>query len=340
MNEAKKMLVCFGTRPEYLKLKPIIKVLGGGRHEIFYTGQQNDLVKGLDARYRCEIERDKNRLNGILTSALRHFPDGGFEGVMVQGDTGSAFGCALAAFNLKKRIVYVESGLRTNDLSQPFPEECYRQMISRMADIHFCPTELSSQNLLKENIDEDKIHVVGNTSLDNLLEHKDKSYYGDEVLITLHRRENLGAMREWIRAINDAVEAAPHNGYTWPMHPNPEIQSLRPLVSPRIKVVDPLDHDSMIRIMSECKFIVTDSGGVQEEGCFLNKKVIVCREGTERPEGIDTGHLLICGGPEGFAGHFSEIDKRPWVKQNNPCPYGDGRSGEKIVRILEEKKYI
>lgn len=335
-----KILICIGTRPEYLKLKSLIDLLNPNQYDILYTGQQIDLLQHLNAKYSLNIESSHNRLNEIVGSCLKYFPDIDFNSIIVQGDTASAFACALSAFHLQKKIIYIESGLRTNNLFHPFPEEGYRQMISRIVDIHFCPTELSKQNLLKENIAEDKTYVVGNTSLDNIIDYKDKCYYGDKVLVTLHRRENLPILKDWIGKINQCVEqGCGINEYIWPLHPNPEIQKLKNLIHSKIKIVNPLDHKEMINLMVECKFIITDSGGIQEEGCFLNKKIIVCRKSTERPEGIETGHLFICEDPSKLLDLFRQIDRSPWIKTyQNYCPYGDGHASEKILEILNKLK--
>lgn len=334
----KKILLCFGTRPEYLKLNPLIQLLNKDQYDILYTGQQINLFQNLNATYSLNIESSHNRLNDIVSSCLKYFPDIDFDSIIIQGDTASAFACALSAFHLQKKIIYIESGLRTNNLFHPFPEEGYRQMISRIADIHFCPTELSKQNLLKENIAENRIYIVGNTSLDNIVAYKDKCYYGDKILITLHRRENLPILKDWISKINQCVEqGCGINEYIWPLHPNPEIQKLKNLIHPKIQIVNPLDHEEMINLMVECKFIITDSGGVQEEGCFFNKKIIVCRKNTERPEGIETGHLFICEDPTKLLDLFRQTDRSPWIKPyQNYCPYGDGHASKKILEILNK----
>lgn len=330
------ILLCFGTRPEWLKIKPLIKILP--QYKILFIHQQNTTLYNILYNYEIKIESEsKNRLNNIISNCLDQFPiDNNCDYVLVQGDTASSFGCALAAFHNSQKIIHLESGLRTHDLNNPYPEEGYRQMISRIANIHLCPTELAKQNLLKENIDSSKIFVVGNTSIDNIITYKDKCYYGDKILITLHRRENLPILRDWISKINQCVEeGCGINEYIWPLHPNPEIQKLKNLIHPKIKIVNPLNHEEMINLVIECKFIITDSGGLQEEGCFLNKKIIVCRKKTERPEGIETGHSFICEDPTKLLDIFKQIDRNPWIKTyQNYCPYGDGDSTEKIFKIL------
>jgi len=176
------MLICFGTRPEWLKVKPLTQTLTD--YKLLFTGQHTDLLKNVKVDYHINVKEGGNRLDRVIADCMLQFPEGEFSSVMVQGDTASAFGCALAAFHRKLKLVYLESGLRTNDLENPYPEEGYRQMISRIADLNLCPTNLSITNLVHERTGGTKF-VVGNTVLDNLLPYKDKCEYGSDVLVTL-----------------------------------------------------------------------------------------------------------------------------------------------------------
>jgi UDP-N-acetylglucosamine 2-epimerase (non-hydrolysing) len=263
---------------------------------------------------------------------MLQFPEGYFDSVMVQGDTASAFACAIAAFNRQKKIYYLESGLRSYDLNHPYPEEGYRQMISRISDVNFCPTELSKQNLIKENVS-GICHVVGNTVLDNLLPYKDKCEYTNKVLVTLHRRENHHWMDEWFNKINNIAKENPDLEFILPIHPNPNVQKHKHILT-NVNVIEPLTHSELLNILVKCKLVISDSGGLQEEGSFFNKKVIVCRKTTERPEGIDTGHLHICETPNQLYPLFNLVNNN--YKINVDCPYGDGKSSQKIISKINE----
>lgn len=327
-----KILICLGTRPEWLKIKPITKVLDKKNYDLFFTGQHEDLLNDINFDYKIEIKSNKNRLDDIISSCMNNFPNVDYDYVMVQGDTGSALGCALAAYNRKIKIIHLEAGLRTYDLENPYPEESYRQIISRISSINLCPTELSKTNLLNEKVS-GKIYVVGNTVLDNLVHLKDNLSYGNQVLITLHRRENHDIMDEWFLELNKISVDYPNLEFILPIHPNPNVQKHKNLLNEKIKVVNPLSHNELIDVLTKCKFVITDSGGIQEEATFFNKKSIVCRKTTERPEGINTGHLILCNETKDLNNLVYIINENYYI--DNSCPYGDGYSSEKIVKILK-----
>ena len=322
------ILLCFGTRPEWLKIKPLIKEISN--YKLLFTGQHPDLLQNIEVDYEITISDSQNRLDQLISDCLTQFPDGNFDSVLVQGDTASAFACAVAALNRRKKIYYLEAGLRSYDLEHPYPEEAYRQMIARISDVNLCPTELSRGNLISEKVN-GICHVVGNTVLDNLLPYKEKCEYTNKVLITLHRRENHHWMNEWFEEINKLAKNNPDLEFILPIHPNPNVQKHKHLLT-HVNVVDPLSHEELLEVLVKVKFVISDSGGLQEEGSFFNKKVIVCRKTTERPEGIDTGHLYMCGSPIELPLLFDIINKESVV--NNDCPYGDGKSSEKIRKIL------
>lgn len=328
----KPILLCFGTRPEWLKIKPLIKVMSKTEYKLLFTGQHPDLLKDVEVDYKININNSENRLDSIITDCMLQFPSGDFRGVLVQGDTGSAFGCALAAFNRQLKIYYLEAGLRSYNLQHPYPEEGYRQMIARIADVNLSPTQLSANNLLKEKVS-GKVHVVGNSVLDNLVDFGDPSYE-NFVLVTLHRRENHHWMDEWFKEINQLAIDNPELEFILPIHPNPNVQKWKHLLT-HVNVVEPLDHLNMIYHIKKCKFIISDSGGLQEEGSFFNKKVIVCRETTERPEGLHTGHLHLCKTPKDLKRLFGKLKENPYIYE--PCPYGDGYTSEKIYKILKNE---
>jgi len=325
------ILLCFGTRPEWLKIKPLIKKLTN--YKLLFTGQHIDLLNNLKVDYRIQINNNSNRLDQIIADCLLQFPNEGYDSVLVQGDTASAFACALAAFNRNKKIYYLEAGLRSYNLEHPYPEEAYRQMISRLSDINFCPTSLSKQNLNNEKVN-GECYVVGNTILDNLVEYKNICKYKDKILITLHRRENHFWINEWFIKIDNLAKKYSHLEFVLPIHPNPNVIKHRDLLK-NVKVVEPLPYDQLIELLIDCKLIITDSGGLQEEGSFFNKKVIVCRKTTERPEGINTGHLHLCPSPDNLENIFDNLIDRYSI--NTECPYGDGYSSERVAKIINEK---
>lgn len=326
-----KILLCFGTRPEWLKIKPLIKVLEN--YQLLFTGQHTDLLKDISTDYQIEINQNKNRLDQVVSDCLLQFPDGDFDTVLVQGDTVSAFACALAAFHRGKKICHLEAGLRTYNLKHPYPEESYRQMISRISDVNLCPTSLSKGNLLNELASGDS-HVVGNTVLDNLLPYKEKCEYGNKVLVTLHRRENHELIDSWFKEINLLAKNNTDLEFLLPIHPNPNVEKHKHLLT-HVNVLNPLPHAMLLDILVKCKLVISDSGGIQEEGSFLNKKVIVCRETTERPEGKKSGHIFICKKPKYLHEIFNKLKQS--FEINSECPYGDGKSSQKIKDIINEK---
>jgi len=331
------ILICFGTRPEWLKIKPLVDKLDC---KLLFTGQHPDLLKDVKFDYKLNLnsknhQNAQNRLNAVIEDCLGQFPfleADKFDYVLVQGDTATAFGCAVAAFNLKIKVIHLEAGLRTRDLSNPYPEEGYRQMISRIASLNLCPTELSSDNLNKEGIE--NAHVVGNTVLDNLIKYKGSESYGNKILVTLHRRENHAIMDQWFRDLDDIAKKYKEDlEFILPIHPNPNVSKHRNILQ-HVNVVEPLSHDDTMKLLTECKFCITDSGGIQEEASFFNKKAIVCRKNTERQEAIMSGHVVLCTKPSDL---FSTVeDMLSNYRVDNSCPFGNGKSSEKIKALLDE----
>ena len=203
-------------------------------------------------------------------------------------------------------------------------------MISRISDVNLCPTKLSKENLINEKVN-GTTYVVGNTVLDNLVSYKDKCEYTNKVLITMHRRENHHMMEEWFIKINELAKQYLDLEFILPIHPNPNVQKHKHILT-NVNVINPLEHTDLLEILIKCKLIISDSGGLQEEGSFFNKKVIVCRTVTERPEAIETGHLYICRHPNQLKDLFGELINNYY--NNNICPYGDGYSSKKIKNIL------
>tara|TARA_B100000287_G_scaffold400075_1_gene418961 strand:- start:296 stop:1303 length:1008 start_codon:yes stop_codon:yes gene_type:complete len=329
------ILVCYGTRPEHIKISPLLKEMEGNiPYKTLFTGQHTDLVKNINFNYSLKISDGPNRLDSVVQSCL-NLDEEIFDEVthiLVQGDTVSAYSLALTAFHRGIKIIHLEAGLRTYDFENPYPEEAYRQCISRIADINLCPTRNNWNNLQTEKVKGDCV-IVGNTVLDNLV--GTETEYGDKVLVTMHRRENHHNMDEWFKEINQLAIDNPELKFEIPLHPNPNVKKHKDLLT-HIKVVSPFNYETMIDEISKCRFLISDSGGIQEESSFLNKKVIVCRKITERPESVGK-HSFMCGEPSELKGLFYSLKDNYMVDLE--CPYGDGQSSQKIVNYLKEKIY-
>lgn len=327
--------IFYGTRPEYIKLYNLYKNINKNNFpvELVKINQHTNLIDDCYFDRQINLNDNTNRLNSIVQSTLDNLV---FRKecslCIVQGDTATAFGIAMNAFNSKIPVAHIEAGLRTFDIDNPFPEETYRRCISVFAKYHFCATEMNRNNLINEKISKN-IFVVGNTSLDNLIEIK--SSYGNEVLITLHRRENKNLMEKWFIELEKIAIENKHLKFIFPMHPNPDVMKHRYILN-NINVIDPLSHSETINLISRCKFIITDSGGIQEEASFLNKKTIVCRTHTERSEGLGTFSFL-CVKPNDLNRIVNFIDNDYEI--NQVCPYGDGFAVQKITNIIKEIYY-
>ncbi len=334
-----KILLSFGTRPEWIKIKPLIDAFKNNsiEYECLFTGQHTDLLTSHTFDYKIDIQNNtSNRLNNVISNILnKDLPWNKWDYVLTQGDTASAYAVALAAFNNNIKTIHLEAGLRSHDLQNPYPEEAYRQMISRIADINFCPTDESKMNLRNESVP-GRLFTVGNTVLDNLKKYKNNCKYGDIVLVTLHRRENHKLIKQWFTYLNVVAKMYNELKFILPVHSNPNVRKHIDVLTD-VQCIDPVSYDVMIDMITKSKFIITDSGGLQEEGSFFNKKVIVCRKTTERPEGIFTGHLHICKKPVYLVDMVSKINEAPFC--NAECPYGDGNSGQKICDILKSEKF-
>ena len=336
------ILIAFGTRPEWIKIKPVVdKLCGKVPFELLFTGQHTSLIDDSIKEYNCtsiDIGDDlcQNRLDEIVREILLQFPtfqNGPISSVMVQGDTTSAFAVALAAFHRKIPVIHLEAGLRTFDRYNPYPEEFNRTAISALATVHLCPTETSAKNLNPQGADT-QIHVVGNTVLDHLVGKTPT--LEDFVFVTMHRRENHFLMAEWFKTINEIARQEKLSydglGLILPVHPNPDVAKHYPLLS-HVTTWPPMSHGDCIKYISRCRFVITDSGGIQEEACFLKKKCIVCRKVTERVEGLDD-FAFLCEHPSQLASLFDKIKHNSSALVDKPCPYGDGHSADRIADIL------
>jgi len=329
------MLICFGTRPEYIKISPLLKSFAGKvEHKLLFTGQHTDLLKNLPADIRrLKISDGGNRLDSIVQSILNHekiFE--GIDSILVQGDTTSVFALALAAFHRRIEIIHLEAGLRTYDKKNPYPEEFNRQAVSRMADIHLCPTEHAAENLRREGICSG-VYVSGNTVLDNLRDVE--TSYGNLVVVTMHRRENHHWMDKWFSEIDSLAAQYPDYEFILPLHPNPNVQKWSHLLK-HVKVVKPIEYNDFIGLLAKCRLIITDSGGIQEESSFFKKKCIVCRKTTERGEGVGT-FAFLCEYPNKLPLLFEQLSA-DYIPVGE-CPYGDGYAAEKILRYLSEQGF-
>jgi UDP-N-acetylglucosamine 2-epimerase (non-hydrolysing) len=329
------ILICFGTRPEYIKIKPILQEFKKNNFinfKILFTGQHEDLVslEDLIIDYKLSIENGTNRLDSIFCSLLnKEQIFDGITHVLVQGDTASAAALALAAFHRKIDVVHLEAGLRTHDIANPYPEEFYRRMISNMSSINFCVSEINREWLEKEKCPGIN-YVVGNTVLDNL--NSLETRYENKILITLHRRENQEIMDLWFSNLEKLATKYKDHEFLLPTHPNPNVMKHISILK-KVKVINALEHKEIIRYMSSCKLLITDSGGLQEESSFLKKKSIVCRKVTERVEGLNTFSFL-CKDPSELEELFENLLTN--YKINDTCPYGDGKSSEKIYGIINK----
>ena len=248
--------------------------------------------------------------------------------LIVQGDTSTVAISALIAFYEKIPVGHVEAGLRTYDLSSPFPEEGNRQIVSRLAQYNWAPTEKAAQQLKDENIHD--VFVTGNTVIDACLNFNYPVTYNNKVLITLHRRENFGERMEKIFSeIEELAQNKPDLEFIFPMHPNPNVQKLKGMLQ-HVNVIDPLGYAEMMKLLSCVKFAISDSGGIQEECAAFGKKVLVCRNTTERPEGIEAGFAKLVGTEVKSHFNWANDDSR-WSGEN---PYGKGDAAQKIIDTL------
>lgn len=365
----KNILVVFGTRPEIIKLAPVILELRKYPNDynviICNTEQQKELSNqtlayfGLKADINLDCMRTNQSLAGvqsiILTSLEEVFNKYNIDATIVQGDTMTVLCGALTSFYHKVPVYHVEAGLRSYDIYEPFPEEVMRQMTSRVAEIHFAPTEVNKQALLKENIDENKIHVVGNTVIDALFCLSDevieesKKFFEEKnitiddklVLITAHRRENHG---ERIDRILDAIEhlVQKYNDHTFviPVHPNPNVKDkihARLNEYRNVKLLTPLDYPFLVYLQKNAKLILTDSGGIQEEAPSFACPTLVMRYETERTEGIEAGVSILVGADyDKIVNLSSDILSKPKSETRLTVqnPYGDGTTSKQIEQIM------
>jgi UDP-N-acetylglucosamine 2-epimerase (non-hydrolysing) len=327
------ILLTYGTRPEYIKIKPIISEFKkiGTPYKVLFTGQHKDISNG-EYDHKLEMkDLGSNRLDSVIGN-LMNLSDEIFNGityVLVQGDTTSVVGLALSSLHRKIKVIHLEAGLRTYDTENPYPEENNRRIVSTIASVHLCPTVQNAQNLYKENIHQN-VFIVGNTVLDNLIDYKVKCEYTSKILVTMHRRENHDRIDEWFTEINELAKSHPELEFVLPIHPNPNVQKHKNLLT-NVTVINPLGHSDLLELLVKTKMVITDSGGIQEECSFFNKKCLVCRKVTERPESLGLTSFLV-EEPKILKKIFENHIKNHVVDVESP--YGDGKSAVKICEIL------
>lgn len=364
----KKVMAVFGTRPEAVKMAPVVRALrecDDIECVVVVTAQHREMLDqvlgifDIVPHYDLDIMREGQSLTGIAVRALA-----GLEGpvarerpdlVLVHGDTSTTFVASLVAFYHHVQVGHVEAGLRTHDKYFPFPEEMNRRLAGCLADIHFAPVENHKRNLLAEGVNAEAVHVTGNTVIDALLDVAGRPYeFRDPVLasidferrrvilVTAHRRENLGEpMREICLALRDIVNARPDVEIVFPVHMNPLVRADVMSIlqgTPRVHLIDPVDYQVMVALMKRCYMVLTDSGGLQEEAPSLDKPVVVLRDVTERPEGLEAGTLVLAGTDRRrIVDRAQELlgDPKAYARMANaPNPYGDGHAAERILAAI------
>lgn len=367
----KTILVVFGTRPEAIKMCPVILELKKRKDFkiiVAVTGQHRQMLDqvleafGIVPDYDLFIMKEKQTLFDI-TSAVLNGMKGVLEKVkpdlvLVHGDTSTTFATALAAFYLQIPVGHVEAGLRTYNIYSPYPEEFNREAVGCISSLDFAPTKLSAENLFREGKKEEMIFITGNTAIDALkttvrddYSHPELDWAADSrlILITAHRRENLGEpMQNMFRAIRRVMDEHPDVKAIYPIHLNPVVRQTANNIfgehapggkEERVHMIEPLDVLDFHNLMSRAYLILTDSGGIQEEAPSLGKPVLVMRDTTERPEGIEAGTLKLVGTSETVIyEEFSRLlnDKSAYDKMSKASnPYGDGHASERIADIIE-----
>ena len=372
-----RIMTIFGTRPEAIKVAPIIKAIEGDSqldNIIVVTGQHREMLDQVTTMFDIVPDHDLNimsagqTLNGIVAKVISGV-DGILEvekpdAVLVQGDTSTVMGAAIAAFNQQVPIIHLEAGLRSGNINSPFPEEANRKLTSQISSLHLAPTTTSKFNLTREDVSENDIVVTGNSVIDALLyatnhlevrfddprlealhRAKTEGRAGRVMLVTAHRRENLGAAMEDIgAAIADLAQRFTDLTIVFPIHKNPKVRSA---IAPRVEglenvlLIEPLAYAHFARALSLADIVLTDSGGVQEEAPSLAKPVLVMRENTERPEAVLAGTVKLIGTHrQRLVDEVSlllESDEAYQGMANAANPYGDGRAAERTVAAIKWK---
>ncbi|WP_308125276.1 non-hydrolyzing UDP-N-acetylglucosamine 2-epimerase [Priestia aryabhattai] len=368
MSEMKVLIVC-GTRPEGIKMAPLIHALRADstiKTIVVNTAQHREMLDQVFKLFKIKTDYDFNLMKpgqtleaitaeiivNMRNVLIREKPDV----VLVHGDTSTTFAAAYSAFCQKIRIGHVEAGLRTYNIYSPFPEEINRQLTTRIATYHFAPTERNREQLLAECVPAEKIAVVGNTVIDALLyiTQQDIKLPKDlfsvlhnglqTILMTGHRRENLDSLKEICEAVSEILDEFQNVQVVFPVHKNPKVREQVYSAfkqHKRVHLFEPLDYEIFAHIMKKSHIIITDSGGIQEEAPVFGKPVLVTRETTERPEGVEAGTLKIVGtSPETLIKELrilleNQDTYNKMAQAQNP--YGDGTTSQQIIQLLKEK---
>lgn len=372
MTESKKILIVFGTRPEAIKMAPLVQEFQ--KHSNYFdtrvcvTAQHREMLDqvldffSIVPDYDLDLMKPGQNLYSltadIITGMKPVLEDFNPDFVFVHGDTSTTMATSIASFYNQSKVCHIEAGLRTHDKWSPFPEEINRQITGRVADYHFAPTSASRDNLLQENIKKDQIFVTGNTVIDALLSSVKKveeeptdfvvemsNTLGEEqmILVTGHRRENHGQGFENIcQALKEIALAKPNIRIVYPVHLNPKVQEPVNRILKNIKnitLIDPLAYQDFIWMMSRSTIIITDSGGVQEEAPSLGKPVLVMRDTTERPEAVEAGTVILVGTDKDKIVEETLDLLSNKTRFNQMCelhnPYGDGKACERIVNTIK-----
>ncbi|SHH09524.1 UDP-N-Acetylglucosamine 2-epimerase [Thermosyntropha lipolytica DSM 11003] len=367
-----KVMVVFGTRPEAIKMAPVVNELKKEKDldtVVVVTAQHREMLDqvlhlfAIKPDYDLDLMREEQDLFSITTGVLNGLKDILRKEkpnlVLVHGDTTTTFAAALAAFYEKIPVGHVEAGLRTRNKYSPFPEEMNRTLAGRLAELHFAPTDTARENLLAEATANFKIWVTGNTVIDALLATVKEDYkFGEELkgvnfnnrilLVTTHRRENWGERMKGIyQALIDLVEEFPDVEVVFPVHRNPVVRNLAEEMlggRERIHLLEPLDYEPFANLMNVSYLVLTDSGGLQEEAPSLGKPVLVLRDTTERPEAVKAGTVKLVGTVrEKIYAEAKRLltDKEEYERMARAVnPYGDGRAARRIVKVIKEFLYV
>jgi len=361
----KKVMIIFGTRPEAIKMAPLVKAIEQNKNleaNIVITAQHREMLDSVLEIFAVQPHHDlnimkKNQTLAELTSRAlikldevikEEKPDI----VLVHGDTTSTFVGSLAAFYNQVPVGHVEAGLRTGNKYSPFPEELNRLMVGNMAELNFAPTQKAAENLILENKVKDSIYVTGNTAIDALKTTIQKDYVSETIskykdkqilLLTAHRRENIGEpMHHIFKAVRDIADEYPDLVVVYPIHKNPKVREIASEYLKghnRIELIEPLDVLDFHNFANQSHLILTDSGGVQEEAPSLGKPVLVLRDNTERPEGVKAGTLKVIGTEYDSIMRETKriLDNKEAYQQMSKAsnPYGDGNTSQRICEIIE-----
>ena len=358
---SEKIAIIYGTRPEFLKVFPIINEFRRKNHPvcIVNTGQHDSLLTEMEKSFDIVPDHqlsvqslsfsNSNLIAKLINEISNLVHQENIQKIIAQGDTFTVLASSVVAFLEQRKFYHIEAGLRTSDIHIPFPEEFNRRVVSLTANVNFAPTELSRKNLLKEQIPEAHISLVGNSIVDMIQYVTQKENiaveYLDYVFITAHRRENIGQpLRNISQAIKELAEENPNTQFDWALHPNPNtrkiiMEAFENGIPQNINFTEPLSYLEAIRKMAKSKLIISDSGGIQEEAPSLQKRVLILREETERPEVIDCNCGILVGADiQKIKSNFNLIynDPEEYIFKSENNPFGDGNAAEKIVKKIIE----